>query len=145
MPQSLDIVPVHIVFSTHERRPYLKPDIAPRMHAFLARVARELGCECPRVGGVADHVHIVLSLGRTLSIARVVGRLKSTSSAWIKTLGPEWSGFAWQRGYAAFGVSVDRMPAVIGYIERQPIHHAERSFQSELVGLLEAALIKYDE
>jgi REP element-mobilizing transposase RayT len=69
MPQSLSKIIVHIIFSTKDREPWLGLDVRPRMHAYLATVCRDLGAEVVRVGGVADHVHIVTTLPRTVSQA----------------------------------------------------------------------------
>ena len=88
MPQSLNQVIIHIVFSTKDREPWLDPAIRPRMHAYLATVCRDCKCEAYRVGGVADHVHIAARLGRTISQSELLEKIKKTSSAWIKTQGP---------------------------------------------------------
>ena len=75
MPQSLSLVVIHVIFSTKERRPFLDPDTRPKLHAYLATVARNAGCECYRAGGVADHVHLAIRLSRTLTIADLVENL----------------------------------------------------------------------
>jgi len=66
-PQSLSKVILHVIFSTRNREPWLDSDVRPRVHAYLATICRDLGAEFVRVGGVADHVHIVATLPRTLS------------------------------------------------------------------------------
>ena len=85
MPQSLSLVVIHIVFSIKERRPLLDANMRPILHAYLATVARNAGCECYRAGGVADHVHLAIRLSRTLAIADLVENLKTSSSKWMKT------------------------------------------------------------
>ena len=80
MPQSLAHVVIHLVFSTKNREPCLSSAIRPSLHAYLATVARHMGCECYRVGGVEDHVHLAVSLSRTVRIADLVEELKTTSS-----------------------------------------------------------------
>ena len=105
MPQSLSKVIVHIIFSTKDREPWLGLDVRPRMHAYLATVCRDLGTEVVRVGGVADHVHIVTTLPRTVSQAQLIEQIKKVSSKWIKTLDARYRSFFWQRGYGAFSVS----------------------------------------
>jgi putative transposase len=102
MPQSLSLVIIHLIFSTKDRYPFLGPAIRPHLHAYLATVARSADCECYRVGGVADHVHLAIRLGRTVTIAKLVEALKTSSSKWLKTESPELAAFLWQRGYAAF-------------------------------------------
>ena len=91
MPQSLSQVIVHIVFSTKDRRPWLDLAIRPQMHAYLATVCRDCGCEAYRVDGVADHVHIAARLARTVSQSELLEKIKKTSSAWIKTQGSDYA------------------------------------------------------
>jgi hypothetical protein len=86
MLQSLSKVILHIIFSTKGREPWLDLDMRPRMHAYLVTICRNLGGEALRVGGVADHVHTVTTLPRTLSQAQMVERIKKPSSKWIKAI-----------------------------------------------------------
>jgi putative transposase len=102
MPQSLSKVIVHIIFSTKNREPWRGSDIRPRMHAYFATVCRDLGAGLVRVGGVADHVHIVTTLPRTVSQAQLIEQIKKASSKWIKALDARYRGFFWQRGMAPF-------------------------------------------
>jgi REP element-mobilizing transposase RayT len=76
MPQSLSKVILHIIFSTKNREPWLDSDVRPRIHAYLATICRDLGAELVHVGGVADHVHIVTTLPRTLSQAQLIEQIK---------------------------------------------------------------------
>jgi putative transposase len=145
MPQSLSKVIVHLIFSTKEREPWLNREIRPRMHAYLATVCRQLGAQAHRVGGVADHVHIITTLPRTLSQAEMIEQVKKTSSKWIKSLGPEYRGFYWQRGYGAFSVSPSQLAAVFAYIDNQEEHHRVRSFQEEYRDFLERHGVQFDE
>ena len=78
MPQSLAHILVHLVFSTKDRAPFLTPAVCQSLHAYLAEVARNTGCECHRVGGVSDHVHIAISLSRTLTVANLIENLKTS-------------------------------------------------------------------
>ncbi len=84
MPQSLSKVIVHIIFSTKNREPWLVSNVRPRVHAYVATICRDLGAELVRVGGVADHVHIVTTLPRTVTQAQLIEQIKKTSSKWIK-------------------------------------------------------------
>jgi REP element-mobilizing transposase RayT len=97
MPQSLSLVIVHLVFSTKDRLPRFEAPLRPHLHAYLAEVARNAGCEAYRVGGVADHVHLAIRLSRTLTIADLVETLKTSSSKWLKTQSAALSDFSWQR------------------------------------------------
>src|SRR5436190_21751831 len=104
MPQSLSFVLLHIVFSTKDRQGFLGPEVRQQVHAYLATVARTAGCEAYRVGGVEDHVHMAVRLSRTITIAKLVETLKTSSSKSIKDDWPSLGNFAWQRGYGVFSV-----------------------------------------
>jgi putative transposase len=97
------------------------------------------------VGGVADHIHMLFQLGRTISIADGVGKIKSTSSAWVNQSRGLPRPFHWQGGYAAFSVSQSNVEAVREYIRRQPEHHAKQPFQDELREWLRRYEIEWDE
>ena len=145
MAQSLSKVVLHIIFSTKDRESWLDSDVRPRMHAYLAAVCRDLGAQLVRVGGVADHVHIVTTLPRTLSQAQMIERIKKVSSKWIKTLDARYRGFFWQRGYGAFSVSPSQLEAVLQYVDTQQEHHRTRTFQDEYRELLRRHGIDFDE
>jgi putative transposase len=145
MPQSLSKVILHIIFSTKNREPWLDSDVRPRIHAYLATICRDLGAELVHVGGVADHVHIVTTLPRTLSQAQLIEQIKKASSKWIKELDERFRGFFWQRGYGAFSVSPSQLKAVLKYIEGQQEHHRTRTFQEEYRELLRRHGIDFDE
>jgi REP element-mobilizing transposase RayT len=72
MPQSLSLVIIHLIFSTKDRQPWLDDSTRPKLHAYLATVARDADCECYRAGGVTDHVHLAIRLSRTVTIADLV-------------------------------------------------------------------------
>jgi len=145
MPQSLANVLLHIVFSTKNRVPYLDASVSPALHAYLATVARNAGSECPRVGGVADHVHLAIQFSRTITIATLVEELKTSSSKWLKTQSPDLSGFAWQRGYGVFSVGPSDLGALGAYIDKQAEHHRTRTFQDEYRAFLTKYGVTYDE
>ena len=142
MPQSLDHVLVHLVFSTKDRRPYLVDGVRQELHAYLAGTVRATGCVCLRVGGVEDHVHIALRLSRTMSVANLVEDVKTSSSRWLKSSSPD---FAWQRGYGVFSVRPRDAKSLIAYIDRQVEHHRTHTFQDEYRALLDRCGVEYDE
>jgi REP element-mobilizing transposase RayT len=145
MPQSLSRVLVHLIFSTKHRVPILTPAIQAELHPYLAVVLRDNECPSLQVGGVEDHVHLFFALSRTLTIAKVVEIVKTSSSKWIKTKGAEFAGFHWQGGYGAFSVSQSNADDVIRYIRNQEEHHRTISFQDEFRKFLELYQIEYDE
>jgi putative transposase len=145
MPQSLSYLLTHIVFSTKDRAPALDATVRSTVHAYLATVARSMDCECFRVGGVADHVHLAIRLSRTITVANVIEELKTSSSKWLKTKSPALASFAWQRGYGAFSVGPSDLNALLHYIDTQVEHHRTRTLQDEYRTFLTKYGIEYDE
>jgi len=145
MPQSLSKVILHIIFSTKNRESWLESHVRRRVHAYLATICRDFGAELAHVGGVADHVHIVTTLPRTLSQAQLIEQMKKTSSKWIKALDARYRGFFWQRGYGAFSVSPSQLEAVLRYVDTQQEHHRTRTFQEEYRELLRKHGVDFDE
>jgi putative transposase len=145
MPQSLCKVILHIIFSTKNREPWLDSDVRPRMHPYVATICRDLAAEFVHVGGMADHVHVVITLPRTLSQAELIEQIKKTSSKWIKALDARYRGFSWQRGYSAFSVSPSQLEAVLEYVDTQQEHHRTRTFRAEYRELLRRHGVGCDE
>ena len=145
MPQSLSYLLTHIVFSTKDRTPVLDATVRTALHAYLATVARNVDCEGFRVGGVADHVHLAVRLSRTLTMAKLIEELKTSSSKWLKIQSPALASFAWQRGYGAFSVGPSDLNALLHYIDTQEEHHRARTFQDEYRAFLTKYGIEYDE
>jgi REP element-mobilizing transposase RayT len=145
MPQSLSQVILHIVFSTKDRRAWLDTEIRPRVHAYLASISRDCGCEAYRVGGASEHVHIAARLSRTISQADLVEKLKKTSSAWIKHQGNQYSDFFWQRGYGDFSVGWSQLDDLVRYIDDQESHHRTHTFQEEYRRILRKYHVDFDE
>ena len=145
MPQSLALVIVHLVFSTKDRHPLIGPSVGPALHAYLATVARNAGCECFRVGGVADHVHLAVRFSRTITVADLVEELKTSSSKWVKTQSPGLAVFSWQRGYGAFSVGPSDLDALRSYIDGQEEHHRTRTYQDEYRAFLTKYAVEFDE
>ena len=145
MPQSLSAVYLHAVFSTKERRPFLR-DLALResLHGYLGEISKRLECAPIRVGGVEDHIHILARLGRTVTQADWIKELKRASTLWLKSQ-VSVPDFSWQGGYGCFSVSVSNLDIVTSYIENQEEHHKKISFQDELRALLRKHRETWDE
>jgi putative transposase len=144
VPQSLANILTHLIFSTKNREPLLTgKDLRPRTHAYLAGVLKDLQCPALIIGGVADHVHILCQLAKTLSVSSVMEHLKASSSKWLKTQGIRT--FSWQRGYGAFSVSQSNVASVISYIEQQEEHHRTITFEEEFRLFLKRYRVAFDE
>jgi putative transposase len=88
------------------------------------------------IGGASDHVHVLLSLPATLSIAKAMQLLKGNPSKWLRETFPKMHSFAWQEGYGAFSVSISGVDATVAYIRNQTEHHRTRSFREEYATML---------
>ena len=127
---------LHVVFGTAGHLPLLDSAIRPRAHAYLGGIARALQLEPLSIGGVEDHVHMLLRLSMTVAIGDVIGKIKGNSSKWMNDTFEGRPKFGWQRGYGAFSVSYSALSRVRRYIERQEEHHRTRSFADEVAELL---------
>lgn len=145
MPQSLATVLVHAVFSTKDRVPWLTPEVRRELHPYLVGVLANIGCPSIQTGGVEDHVHVLFRLSRTVTLAQVVEKAKTSTSKWVKQKWPACAGFAWQAGYGAFSVGPSEAERIIAYIKGQEEHHRKVTFQDEIRGLLEEAGLEFDE
>lgn len=146
MPQSLANMIVHLVFSTQDRQPWFTDtEKMNSMHAYLGGVSAKLECPTLTIGGVADHVHLLARLGRTISLADWVKELKRASTVWMKKEWPEFATFHWQAGYGAFSVSQSNTDAVVKYIRHQAEHHRAKTFQEEFRAMLRKNGIEWDE
>ena len=139
---SLTSLHYHVVFSTKDRRPLINPAIRPDLHAYIGGIVRELQGKPVIIGGVADHVHMLLSLPGSLAVAECLRVVKANSSRWMNERGHV---FSWQSGYSAFTVSTSLMPAVTDYIRAQEEHHKIHAFRDELLALLVKNGIAFDE
>jgi putative transposase len=135
---------VHFIFGTKHQRPLITTVWRSRLHAYLGGVAKTLEVTPIAIGGVADHVHLLLSIRATHKLADAVRDLKRVSSAWIhETIGDR--DFAWQDGYGAFTVSASMVEKVKDYIEKQEDHHRKKTFQEEYIDFLKSSDTEYDE
>jgi REP element-mobilizing transposase RayT len=146
MPQSLSAVYLHLVFSTKDRRPFLR-DKSTRdaIHSYLGSVSKQVDCAPILIGGVEDHVHVLARFGRSITQAEWVKELKRVSNIWLKERGPDYTDFAWQGGYAVFSVSQSNLEQVKQYIANQEEHHRKIGFQDELRALFRKHGIEWDE
>ncbi len=143
MPQSFAAIYLHIVFSTKNRQPRMDRDFQPRLFAYFGGIANNHECELLAAGGMPDHVHLLVSLARTMSTSEMARLMKANSSSWLRTEGrPD---IRWQDGYGAFSVSQSNLESVREYLAAQEEHHRKLSFQDEFRELLRRHQISWDE
>jgi REP element-mobilizing transposase RayT len=146
MPQSLSAVYLHLVFSTKERRPlFADADLRIRLHEYIGAVSRELDCPPLQIGGIADHVHLLVRHGREVTQSELVKEVKRVSSRWLKAQGAAFKDFEWQGGYAVFSVSPSNLDRVRDYVANQEQHHRRFDYQSELRTLLRRHGLEWNE
>ena len=143
MPSTYLSLHYHLVFGTKNREATISPEWRARLHDYLGGTIRSLGGFPEGIGGVADHVHLLVGLKATHCLADVLRELKKASSNWVhEEMGVPT--FAWQEGYSAFTVSATSRDAVRHYIANQEEHHRVKSFREEVVEMLNKAGIEYD-
>ncbi len=129
--------------STKNRKRWIKPDWAERLHEYMGGTIRGLGAVPLRVGGVEDHVHSLVGCKTTHRPSDFVREIKKAATAWVHgEIGIP--AFAWQDGYAIISVSLDACDGVANYIANQAEHHRKRTFREELEMILKRAGIQYD-
>jgi REP element-mobilizing transposase RayT len=135
---------LHCVFSTKERRRIITPDLQLRLLPYMGGIARDHKFRLLHAGGVDDHVHLLLSLARAMSIAKAMQLIKAGSSKWVHNTFPEHRSFEWQEGYGAFSISISDKQRTIRYIDNQREHHKKVDFKTEYLSFLDAHEIEYD-
>ena len=135
----------HCVFSTKERRPLITPELRERLWPFMGGIARQNNLKAIEIGGVEDHVHILLSLPASVPVSKAMQLIKGGSSKWVHETFPDQRLFAWQDEYGAFSVSVSQLDKTIAYIQGQQEHHLKMTFQEEFLALLKKHHVEYDE
>jgi putative transposase len=144
MPQSFSALHCHVIFSTKHRQPQITGEMQPRLFEYIGGILRSNSSALIAAGGIPDHVHLLISLGRTLAIADAVRLVKTNSSGWVhdELHVPD---FQWQNGYGAFAVSYSNIDSVQSYLANQEQHHRAVSFQDEFREFLKRHNLEWDE
>jgi REP element-mobilizing transposase RayT len=145
MGSSLTRLLYHIVFSTKHREPLIDETIEQELYSYIGGVIRNQNGHLIEIGGSPDHVHILARFSQTTAVSVMLKEIKTSSSKWRNQRDVGETHFSWQVGYAAFSVSPSQLESVRRYIRNQKAHHRERSFEEELVMLLDRHGVEYDE
>jgi REP element-mobilizing transposase RayT len=146
MSQSLVQIYADIVFSTKDRQQFLEDAaLRERTHGYLKGVCDNHGSPSLRIGDVADHVHVLCRLSKTLDVSTLVRELKRDSSKWVKEQDPRLSDHYWQQGYGAFSMSPSHVEPLKQYISNQEEHHRGETFQDEYRRLCKKYGVAIDE
>lgn len=133
----------HLVFSTKHREPWINTGFRTELHEYLGGIVRGLEGIPLAVGGVTDHVHLLVGLRATHRLSDVMRQLKSESSRWVHQ-NQRMAAFGWQEGYGAFCVGPGDLERVRSYILAQEEHHRTKTFQEEYLAMLDRAGVEYN-
>jgi REP element-mobilizing transposase RayT len=145
MPQSITSLHYHIVFSTKERRSMIADDFRDRLYEYIGGILNENDSKLISVGGMPDHIHVLASINKELSISAALRLIKSNSSKWAHETFPKHRKFGWQAGYGAFAVSYSKLESVKKYIANQEKHHRKSTFKEEFKALLTKHDLNFNE
>jgi REP element-mobilizing transposase RayT len=135
----------HVTFSTKDRAPIIPPLLQPKLFAYMGGIVRDVGGSALEIGGMPDHVHLLILTPPKLALSDLMREVKAGSSRWMSTQTETMGRFSWQTGFGAFSNSQKEVPFVRAYIQNQGEHHRKKTFKEELLGLLEAYQVEYDE
>ncbi len=135
----------HVVFSTKDRAPLMTVAVRDHLYPYIGAIVRNLGGTLIEVGGVADHIHLLIHLKPSIALSNAIRTIKANSSKMVNEEELTNGTFRWQVGYGAFTVSTSGIDQVRRYIRRQPQHHQQHSFRAERVALLEAHGVGHSE
>src|SRR5437762_12473318 len=145
MAQILVSLMVHVIFSTKNREAFITPEIEPELFAYIGGILKNHESRLLDAGGTADHIHLLVSQSKNVSLSSLMKDVKKDSWSWIKTKGNQFRNFHWQDGYGVFSIGKSDIPELKKYIAGQKEHHRRRSFKEELIELLDEYGIAYDE
>jgi len=132
---------VHVVFSTKERRKLIASEMKERLWSYAAGICKREKIFVHAIGGMEDHIHLLLQVPPTLALAKAVLSIKAHSSKWM---GQQGQRFSWQEGYSGFSVSASNVADVIRYIHNQESHHKKMTFDKEFLALLKKHGVEFD-
>ena len=145
MPSTYSNLLYHIIFSTKQREPLITLGWRDELYRYVAGILRGQDGLPLEIGGMPDHLHLVIRVRPDVSVSDIVRLVKANSSKWANERPDGMGRFAWQRGYGAFTVSVSQLDAVRQYVRSQEKHHRTRTFQEEFVEFLKHHGIEFDE
>jgi putative transposase len=135
----------HLVFATKNRQPLIQEGLRDDLYGYMGGILRAQGGVLLEIGGMPDHVHLLVKLRTDVAVSAVVQKVKAKSSKRTNERGISPQRFEWQEGYGIFSVSESLANRVRRYIRGQEEHHARVSFRDELIALLKKHRIPYDE
>ena len=145
MANTFTSIHIHLVFSTKNRERRIAPAIEEQVWRYLGGICRAHEVKALQIGGVEDHVHLLVGLPPVLALSELMRRLKGESSKWFSATFPNAGGFAWQDGYGGFSVGHSQIADTIRYILQQREHHGREPFEAEFKKFVQFHDLEADE
>jgi putative transposase len=145
MSQSFSKFYSHIVFHTKNNAKFIREDIEDELYSYIGGILNNIKSIPFKIGGTSNHIHVLCTLPRTMTLADLTEEIKKNSSKWIKTKGAHYRNFYWQEGYGGFSVGWSQVETVKNYIRNQKRHHAKISSIDEYKRLLKENGVEFDE
>lgn len=136
---------IHIVFAVKYRQALIDRTWRDELYKYICGIVNGNKQKVYAIGGVTDHIHILVSIHPNISISELVKDIKACSSKWINENGKAAAYFRWQEGFGAFSYAQSELDRVIRYINNQEAHHARQLFREEYIQLLRTFDIQYDD
>ena len=134
----------HLIWSTKDRSPYINSEVQMRLYSYLGAIIKNHSGKLLEVGGMPDHIHLLIELSLLDKFSHFVRDMKASSSQWIHKNFPTMEKFAWQEGYGSFSVSYSSLEEVRKYIQNQELHHKAMTYEEEYLKILKLHQINYD-
>jgi putative transposase len=134
----------HLIWSTKERKNFLLPKIMKDLYPYIGGIVRNNKGSLLEIGGIENHVHLLIELSNTDKFTTLIRNVKAASSSWLKKEFLECKEFGWQDGYGSFSVSASMINKTCTYIQNQEHHHKKKSYEEEYINFLDANNVKYD-
>ncbi|HEX4886618.1 MAG TPA: IS200/IS605 family transposase [Luteibaculaceae bacterium] len=136
---------VHIVFAVKGRQNLIQQSWKDQLHKYICGIVNAKEQKVYAIGGVGDHIHILLSIKPHVVLSDLIRDIKANSSRWVNYEGLVMGKFQWQEGFGVFSCSKSQLDNVIGYINNQEQHHEKKTFREEYVAMLQQFGIEFDE
>ena len=136
---------IHVVFAVQERASLISPEWKEELFKYITGIFTNQGIKLIAIGGIKDHIHILFALDPKIALSDLIRDVKANSSKFINERAFVRGKFYWQEGFGAFSYSRSQIDTVAKYVLNQEIHHANKSFKDEFVGLLDRYEVKYDD
>lgn len=134
---------IHIVFAVKGRENLIGKSWRDKLFQYITGIVSNKNQKLFAINGVADNIHILLSMNPDGKLSDLVRDIKANSSRWINDYNYVKGKFEWQAGFGAFSVSASQVPTVVNYIHQQEVHHRTKTFREEYLDFLQAYEIEY--